>query len=232
MTRHLEPMKGLEARLYAGPRRLRDYLRVPLTCGQYPYVSVVAAGGLIAGFNPAMQGVPCLVYSGFWYDPFGLRAHRTEPEDGVGWGVLLLYAGLVPTLLVAIGFGVATWRALRSRGRAPESPLVLVTVLGLASFVTFTLSAPSLAAAKSSYLLPLLVPGGVFFATACMLLPAGLRRIATGLCLAAALLAAVVFTTGAVFEASQPEGSRAYWTAIGNALPDSYVAEATARLLE
>lgn len=232
MTRHLEPMKSLEARLYAGPRSWSDYLSVPLRCGQHPYVTVVAQGGLIAGFNPAMRSVPCLTYAGFWYDPFGLRANRVEPDSGVGWGVLLLYAGLAPTLLVIVGFAVAVGRTIRSRGRALESPLVLFTLLGLGSFVAFTATAPSLAAAKASYLLPLLAPGGAFFAVACAQLPRGLRRAAIGLSLAAATTAAVVFTSGVAFEPSQPEGSRSYWGAIGSALPGSHVAEATERLLD
>lgn len=232
MTRHLEPMKSLEARLYAGPRQWTDYVTVPLRCGAYPYAQVVAAGGLIAGFNPAMRSVPCLTYTGFWYDPFGLRAHRSEPGSGVVWGVLLFTAGLVPTLLVGAGFVVAAGRSLRSRGRAPETPLVLVTLLGLGSYLAFTWAAPSLAAVKASYLLPLLAPGGAFFALACARLSGGVRAAALGLSLAAAALAALVFTTGAVFPASQPEASRSYWGAIGAALPDSHVAEATQRLLE
>jgi hypothetical protein len=232
MTRTLEPMRSGEALLFVRERQLADYLAVPWSCGQYPYVAVVAEGGAWAGINPAMQSVPCLAYAGAWYDPFGLRATREDPAEGVVLGVLLLFAGLVPTLLLALGSARLLARTLRSRGRAPEAPLVLHGALGVASFLAFTWAAPSLAAAKTSYLLPLLTTSGVAFALGCAALPRAARRAGIALSLAAAALAFVVFTTGIAFAPARSQISLSYWTALGHALPGSHVAEAARRLLE
>ncbi len=232
MTRTREPMRSGEARLFVRERQLADYLAVPWDCGQYPFVAVVAEGGAWTGINPAMQSVPCLGYAGSWFDPFGLRATREDPAEGVLLGVVLLYAGLVPTGLLGLGIALLVVRALRSRGRAPESPLALHGALGVASFLAFTWHAPSLAAAKTSYLLPLLATSGVAFALGCAALPAAVRRAGIALSLAAAALALVAFTTGVAFAPARTQISLAYWTARGNALPGSYVAEAARRLLE
>jgi hypothetical protein len=231
MTREREPMRAGEERLSAGPRRASDYLAIPWDCGQYPYVAVVAEGGAWAGLNPAMRSVPCLAYAGFWFDPFGLRENRSGPRDGVAWGVALLYAGLVPTLVAALGLGHMALRCARERGRALEAPLVLQCALGLGSFVAFTAIAPSLAAAKSSYLLPLLAPGGAAFAHGCALLPPRARHASVSLSLAAAALAGFVFTTGAVFAPGRTDLSLAYWAHVGDALPGSWITEAAQRLL-
>jgi 4-amino-4-deoxy-L-arabinose transferase-like glycosyltransferase len=232
MTRTREPMRGGEVLLTLRPRRVADYVTVPWDCGRYPYVTVVGAGGLWTGINPAMQSVPCLAYAGFWWDPFGVRATRVDPEEGLTWGVLLLYAGLVPTGILALGFARLAARALRSRGRAPEAPLLLLCALGAGSFVGFTWLAPSLAAAKSSYLLPLLAPAGVAFAEGCAALPRPAQRVGTLLSLLAATLALYAFTVGTVFATSSREISLAYWTSVGRALPGSFIGEAARRLLE
>jgi 4-amino-4-deoxy-L-arabinose transferase-like glycosyltransferase len=232
MTRDREPMRSGEALLVAGPRRVADYVSVPLSCGSYPYVTVIADGGLVAGLHPSMQSVPCLAYAGVWFDPFGLRATRVDPREGLGWGVALLWAGLVPTLLTLAGFGALGLRATRSRGRGPETPLLLLCGLGLVSFVGFTWVAPSLAAAKSSYLLPLAAPAGAAFARGCMLLPRGARRAGLALSLAAAALAVFVFTTGTVFAPGRTDVSLRYWTRVGEQLPGSWITEAARRLLE
>lgn len=232
MTRGREPMRSGEAQLLAGPRRVADYLAIPWDCGRYPYVRIVAEGGLFAGINPAMQSVPCLAYAGVWFDPFGLRATRADPSEGVAWGVALLYAGLVPTLLMTLGFAHMALCSVRSLGRAPEAPLVLLAALGVGSFVAFTWLAPSLAAAKASYLLPLLAPAGVAFAQGCALLPPPARHTGIALSLAAAALAVFVFTTGTVFAPARTDISLAYWTRVGGALPGSWIPEAAQRLLQ
>lgn len=225
------PMVAGEAVFDPGPRRLADYASIPLTCGQHPYIQIVSEGGLVAGLDPAMRSVPCLVYTGLWFDPFGVRATRLHPRDGVGWGVALLYAGLVPSLLVALGFARMTARSLRSRGRAPEAPLVLASALCAGSFLAFTWMIPSLVATKSSYLLPLVPPAAVAFTHGCALLPPLARRAAVALSLAAAALAFAVFTTGVVFAPAPREISLAFWTRVGAALPGSHIAEAAQRLL-
>lgn len=232
MTRTLEPMRSGEALLFVRERQLADYLAVPWDCGRYPFVAVVAEGGAWTGINPAMESVPCLAYAGSWFDPFGLRATREDPAEGVVLGVVLLYAGLVPTLLLGLGIARLVARALRSRGRGPEAPLVLHGAFGVASFLAFTWHAPSLAAAKASYLLPLLSGSGVAFALGCSALPLAARRAGVALSLAAAALALVAFTTGVAFAPARTQISLSYWTALGNALPGSYVAEAARRLLE
>jgi 4-amino-4-deoxy-L-arabinose transferase-like glycosyltransferase len=231
-TRTLEPMKSGEERLLVRPRRVADYLSLPWDCGRYPYVTVVAEGGAWMGVNPAMQSVPCLGYAGLWWDPFGIRATRTDPGEGLLWGRVLLNLGLAPMALVLLGFARAAASTLRSRGRAVEAPLVAVALAGAASFTCFTWIAPSLAAAKSSYLLPLLAPAGVFFALGCAALPRLMRRVAVALSLLAALVSAYAFCTGTVFEAADPAIARSYWTRIGQQLPHSHVTEAASRLLD
>jgi 4-amino-4-deoxy-L-arabinose transferase-like glycosyltransferase len=232
MTRTREPMRFSEAQLYAAPRRLADYVSVPLACGRYPYVQVQNESGLLLGMNRSMQSVPCLAYAGIWFDPFATRTTpEAPPAAGAPWGVALLYAGLVPTLLCALGFGRIAARSWRSRGRAPEAPLALQTLFGLGSFVAFTWLAPSLAAAKASYLLPLLAPAGVAFALGAAALPPAGRRAGVALSLAAVALATFVFTTGTVFGPGPTAVSLVFWRQIGAALPASHIAEAAERLL-
>lgn len=231
LTRTREPMKRQEASLQVRERRLADYLTVPLRCGQYPYVAVVAEGGSWAGLNPAMQSVPCLTYAGVWFDPFGLRALRADPAEGLRAGRALLWAGLVPSLLVLLGFGRALSRAVRSRGRDPAAPLVAVSVLALLSYAGITWMAPSLGAAKASYLLPALAPAGVFLALGAQLLGRGVRGAALALTGVALALALFVFTTGTVFRAADPRISYAFWMRVGAELPRSFITETAARLL-
>ena len=232
MTRTLEPMRVSEAQLYATPRRLADYVSVPLRCGSYPYVQLPGEPGARPVLNPIMQSVPCLAYAGIWFDPFATRVTPdTPPAKGAPWGIALLCAGIVPTLIGVLGFARIAARSWRSRGRAPEAPLALQTVLGLLSFVAFTWIAPSLAAAKSSYLLPLLAPAGVAFALGAAALRGSVQRVGVALSLAAAALAAFVFTTGTVFGPGHTASSRAVWKGIGAQLPYSHISEAADRLL-
>ena len=101
----------------------------------------------------------------------------------------------------------------------------------LATGTTFTWRAPSLAAAKGSYLLPLVVPAGIFFARGVAGLEARLRSVALAVSAAAAVVAAIAFTSGLVFPAEDPRKLAATWTQLGSQLPDSYVTESVTRLL-
>jgi hypothetical protein len=233
MTRELQPMKHFEERMQFAPRQLADYVGMPWSCGQYPYITVVAeGGGAIRGVNPSMQNVPCLLYAGLWFDPFGIRGGRTGPMAGVGWGVLLLGLGVVPTFVLLYGLGGALRAIVESRGRAEATPLVLLLGFGLGSFAAFTWMAPSLAAAKASYLLPLVVPAGFLFASGLARSAPGVRIALCSASGAAAALAALVFTTGVVFPPSDAAASLEYWTRIGEVLPESHIVEAVTRLLD
>jgi len=230
-TRTLEPMREHEQRMFVRERRVSDYLTVPLRCGQHPFVQVLTPDGRIAGTERAMLNVPCLTYAGLWFDPFGIRANRSTPEQGILVGFALMLLGVIPTGVMLLGLGRGLARMVTRRDRARETPLVALALLGAASYVGFTWIAPSLSAAKASYLLPLLAPAGVFFSTGAEMLPRPLRIAALALSALAAVAAAWVFTTGAVFPPAQALGSKFYWGTIGEQLPDSHIVEAVRRLI-
>jgi hypothetical protein len=129
-----------------------------------------------------------------------------------------------------LGFLLALGDAIRRRGRSDDAPLVAVWLVGLGVFVSFTWSAPSADAAKGSDLLPLAVPGAVFFARAVRWLPAGLRAVVLAVSAAAAVAAAVVFTTGLVFPPLPPGRMANLWRFVGLVMPDSYIGEAVNHL--
>lgn len=229
MTRTREPMRTLEQNLVLRERRATDYLWLPAGCLRRPSVQHVAGRpGAFANRNPAMQSVPCLVYAGLWYDPFAQRVPIEHHADRQWVGTLLAVLGLAPTALVLAGLALAARDFARSRGRSRDAPLVAVAALAAASFAVFTWRAPSLAAAKASYLMPLAGAAAVFFARAVEALPRTLRAAGLGASLAAALASAWVFTSGACFP---PDLARArvearVWQRIGSALPGSRIAEA------
>jgi len=229
MTRErLAIMRAAEASLTLGPRRLSDYVRVPLDCGLRPSVHQVRGRpGAWSQRNASMQSVPCLAYAGLWYDPFGQRVPIARHRDGEWAGPLLLALGLAPTAITAAGLFAAAG-ALAGRRRPAETPLVAMSALALASFAGFTWFAPSLTAAKASYLLPLAAPAAVFFARAADALPPRLRAAGLGGSAAAALAAALVFTNQLGF-APDREHARVealVWERIGTRLPGSRIAEA------
>jgi hypothetical protein len=235
MTRTREPMRSLEANLVLRPRAVSDYLWIPADCLRRPSVQHVAgAPGAFANRNPAMASVPCLVYAGLWYDPFAQRVPIVRHRDREWLGPVLTALGLVPTLLVAAGLALAARELGRTRGRSRDAPLVAMAALAAANFAAFSWIAPSLAAAKASYLLPLAAPSAVFFARAAEALPARLRAAALAASGVAAAAAALVFTSGVCFE---PDLARArtealVWQRIGGALPGSRIAEAVRALEE
>lgn len=233
MTRTREPMRTAEENLLVRARRATDYLWIPVDCLRRPSVQHVAGRpGAFANRNPAMQSVACLVAAGLWYDPFAQRVPIQHHADERSPGPLLVGLGLAPTALVLAGLALAVRDLVRSRGRSRDAPLVAMAALATASFATFTWQAPSLAAAKASYLMPLAGASAVFFARAVEALPRRPRALALAASLAAALVAAVVFTSGACFP---PDLGRArvearVWQHIGDALPGSRIGEAVAIL--
>jgi hypothetical protein len=234
MTRTREPMRTVEASLVIRPRAASDYVWLPLDCMRRPSVLQVAGRpGAYANRNPSMASVPCLVYAGLWYDPFGQRVPIERHRDGERLGPALLALGLAPTALVLAGLALAARDLARRRGRSRDAPLVAMAALAAASFAAFTWRAPSLAAAKASYLLPLAAPAALFFARAVEALPPRLRAAALAASAGAALGAGAAFTSGALFDPdlARARVESAVWQRIGGALPGSHIAEAV-RLLD
>ena len=222
-------VQAAEAALSLGPRRVRDYLWLPADCLARPSVHQLPdRPGAWSNRNPAMASVPCLAYAGLWYDPFAQRVPIARHRDGEWLGPLLLALGLVPTALVLVGLGVATRDLARRRGLSAEAPLVVMTALAGASFAGFTWVAPSLTAAKASYLMPLAAPAAVFFARAADALPHRLRAVALGLSLAAALASGLAFTSGvgALPDREHARVEADVWLRIGRSLPGSRIDEA------
>ena len=125
--------------------------------------------------------------------------HSTaDPEDSLlhdETTILVREAlGVVPTLVLLYGFALASRDAWRSRGRSCDAPLVAMGLAGVGAFVVFTWITPTLSAGKGSYLLPLAVPGAVFFARAVSDLGGAARRLVLALSALAALVSALVFT--------------------------------------
>ena len=214
-------------------RRLGDYLGFPLSLFRRP--TMLLRIGEVPGqrYNEAMINVWGAAYVSFWYDAFVHRIpyHFRRRGHEVWAGPLLTGLGLVPTGLMLLGLALCTRDILRGGLRTPEAPLVLMTGVGLAVFVAFTARAPSLVAAKGSYLLPLLVPAGLFFARGVEALPGRLRHAALVLSASAALASAIVFTSGLVFQPASGAAVRNGWSTVARQLPDSHIDEAVAIFL-
>ena len=219
MTRELEPMRRLESILIVRERRCQDYVwldpRVLWQPTLHRYGRSPREG---PGLNPAMANVVGL-------DPCVRLVRRSRSA--------LLEAGLPPGISpdasrIAVvaprsgpnGPGRAGARRRRSRDREGRHPLARRAARRdgcrcLATFVVFSVRAPSAAAVKASYLLPLAAPAAVFYARGLSRLGPRLRGLCIGLSVAAAATAALVFADGLAFRA-QPHttGSVRTWQGI------------------
>jgi hypothetical protein len=144
---------------------------------------------------------------------------------------LLTGLGVLPTGLVLLGLALCVRDMLRRGLRTPDAPLVVMAGVALVTFVAFTARAPALVAAKGSYLLPLLVPAGLFFARGVGALRGRVRHAALAMSAAAALAAALVFTSGLVFDPKSPAVPRRSWSVIAKQLPGQHIDEAVELLL-
>jgi hypothetical protein len=235
-TRSGELVKSVEDANVLRPRRVDDYLWIDPVCLWRPSIHY-RSGGPTAGTgepwlwrNPAMTNVWGLTYASLWYDAQGHRIPLEFHRDGVVPGPMLTALGIVPTVVMLLGFALALREGVRSRGRSEDSPLVVVWIVGLASFAAFTWWAQSVLAVKGSYLLPLAFPGALFFARGAARFGPRARRWILGIGLAAAAVAAVVFTAGAVFPSPPVERMAQRYRLMGSFLPDSRITEATERL--
>jgi hypothetical protein len=178
-----------------------------------------------------MTNVWGLAYASIWYDAQGHRIPLAYHRDGIYAGPLLVLLGFAPTGVMLLGFALALGEFARRRGRSDDGPLVVLFCVGLAAFVAFTWWAPSVVAVKGSYLLPLAVPGAVFFARGGRWLGARWRPWILGLGTAAALAAAAVFTHALVFPSPPAERMAHRYRLMGEFLPGAYIAEAADRLV-
>lgn len=231
-TRVEEPVKSMEAGNILRPRRVSDYLWLDPACLVRPSIHHVP-GATHAGRrrNPDMSNVWGLAYASIWYDAQGHRIPISYHRDGVYTGPILTTLGIVPSSLMLFGFALALAEAIRRRGRSDDAPLVALWMVGIAFFVAFTWWAQSVHAVKGSYLLPLAVPGAVFFARGANRLGRRIRPWVLLVSALAALAAAVVFTQDLVYPAAPAERMAQRYRMLGEFLPDSYITEAADRLV-
>jgi hypothetical protein len=219
MTRERGPVARVERSLTIRDRRVSDYLWLDPAVFALPLVHrISAADARRGGLNPAMTNVWGLAYASAWFDAHEVRIVLADRVKGVRVGRVLLVLGLLPTALMLAG-GALSLREWIARGSAaPAAPLTAMALVGTAAFVAFTARAPTTAAVKASYLLPLSVPAAVFFARGVEALRPRARRIAAGISALAAAAAAVAFTTGIVFATdTRPHPPRPAWLTPGTA---------------
>jgi 4-amino-4-deoxy-L-arabinose transferase-like glycosyltransferase len=244
MTRELEPMRSIEHSFVLRPRLASDYLFVPWGVIRNPSIAGESFDGIpgplihiqkdgqtleVGGrvLNRHMLSVAGLAYAGIWWDPFEVRVPPQLHSAGSWLGTLLTLLGVAPSVMVVVGFFVATRRLLSTRLRAPETPVTLFAGCTLALFVVFTWQAPSLVAAKASYLLPVGVPAALFFADGIASLGHRARTAALAASLVAGLACAVTFTDGVLFSARAPDPLVVgLWMRLSAFLPGQHLDEA------
>jgi len=225
-------VKSVEDANVLRPRVLLDYLWVNPACLVRPSIHHVPGGSLAEPRrNPAMTNVWGLTYASIWYDSQGHRIPLEFHRDGVYAGPLLAFLGVVPTAVMLLGFALSLGELARSRGRSDDAPLVVLWCAGLAAFIAFTGWAQSVVAVKGSYLLPLAVPGAVFFARGVRALGPRLRPWILSIGAAAALAAATVFTHALAFPPPAAERMAERYRVMDEFLPGSHIGEAAERLV-
>ena len=132
-------------------------------------------------------------YAGMW-----VHLDRAGSNLPVQTTRALLWLGLLPTALAAVGFLLAAGTAWREPDASVDVTLVLLAAGGLAAFVLFVFGTPTFAALKPMYLLNLSAAYGFFIARACAALARWplAQRAAVGSVTAAAVAAVVAYTPG------------------------------------
>jgi hypothetical protein len=207
MTRDEGVVARIEAGLVVRERRPSDYIGLSLETLRRPsIVPRVVGQSTLNGetFNEAHVHVWGSAYASLWFDTYLRRIPLRGHLDDAVWGPLLSGLGLLPTATMLLGLVLATREAWRRRGRSSDAPLVGMAALALVSFVAFTVRNPAIVASKGAYLLPLLVPAGLFFARGAASLPAVVRGAVLALSAAAVVTSGLVFTSDVVFEPPPP----------------------------
>ena len=103
-----------------------------------------------------------LVYSNFWFESFS-HFFLLHCDSWRQWlGKILLWLGILPTLLFGVEIGRESISAVRQKLATPTSPLLVLFFLNLGSFIFFNLKTPHFSAAKASYFLVSTLPLAIF----------------------------------------------------------------------
>lgn len=224
MTREIGPMQRAENGMILRPRRATDYVWLdPATLRRPSLFQTGPAVAQLRNRNQAMVNVWGLTHASIWFDPF---LHRTPPDfhrDGSPWGVILASAGLLPAATMLAGVLLALAAAARSRGRSPWTPLLVLWFGGVVLFVAFTLRAPSAAAVKGSYMLPISGAGALFFCLASSALRRRGQKILLVGCAMIAVWSGIFFTDRLLIRSPRTAQERFVraWTAWAKELPES-----------
>ncbi|MGH0031300.1 MAG: hypothetical protein ACQGVC_16000 [Myxococcota bacterium] len=161
LSRDYPLVSRVEGKQQPGARGVSDYLRFPPAVFRDPDPR-----------SPELlHSVWGTVYANVWADVFResdvARAFSAHP--GAGW---MAGAGLLPTVLFLLGAGLALRDVRAGRRRSVYIPLLVHAAAVLGAFAVFAWRVPIWSALKSSYLLGLSLPFGVFLARALLSAPA------------------------------------------------------------
>lgn len=203
MTRELLMLQRVENFQAQGRRGLAEYLLfdpVVLYRPSWPRGIPIDAGPLPLGEHDALrEAVWTGLYANTWFDAFGgwTVPRVTVSELSRRSGQLLLTLGMVPTLLVFAGIGVAL-RRLRRHGWDDVLVACLVTfAMMMLFFVHATRSVPMHAAVKATYVTPISSIFAFWFALGFDALRrrrAGMARAVVGACAVLAVVAGFTFS--------------------------------------
>ncbi len=171
LSRDFALVAGVERGQGPGYRTWRDYVEIP--------------AALLEDASPRaphmLHSVWGTVYVNVWADNFretDVIASPAEQHTERRWWSLMALLGLVPTALFLGGAGLAARDVWRGHRRPVYIPVLVLMAGGVAGFVAFTWVMPRWPGLKSSYLLALSLPYGVFLARGAEVFARGWPRVA------------------------------------------------------
>lgn len=177
LHRDFEPGASFEAAQAPGHRTWRDLVSFPVRAFVEPEPEA----------DPLLSSIPGSVYVNAW----------TDARPGVERPLArtLVIAGIVPTVLAFLGFGVCLVRAFRSQDVVD----LTISVLGVGCAAMLAIMAyrvPTFAMLKASYLLGGSVVYGYCIALGVAVVPRVVGRLAVAWVLGAAVISASVYAPG------------------------------------